>query len=351
MENNQIKEELHTKIELCKSEDVRLYVVVRQLKPGMKKSSKVLDKYLFKVYGIDSDDNVREYLKESSLREVQKLIDKKFDVVDYDIMDEDKEHLFSYAVSNKIESFSDVVQNQIKEEPKRIKRLSEIDDIEDVELWAYCVEFRNEGDVTNPSVEDEFVYTFRKIQPAKIVVDQRDNSSSWRKMITVKFNTDSAKLELFSGDVMSLEERIDCLYFNGTYYVVQKSTFETMVGFSEQYKDQAKKIVTNYVNLDKIEGLDKLGGMIENKPSLAKKLIRISKIGLLDNLETKVISKMARTAKRHKLTLKTNADKSKIKLEDEDDVEVLIKLAADYFKTGEVSEKSYGSYTGRLLKN
>ena len=41
-------------------EDTKLYLITRLLKPGMPKKSRVRDKYLFKVYQVDCNDELRE---------------------------------------------------------------------------------------------------------------------------------------------------------------------------------------------------------------------------------------------------------------------------------------------------
>ena len=40
-------------------------------------------------------------------------IDKNFDLVDYDILSDETENLFTYSIKNKVFSFSDVVTNQL----------------------------------------------------------------------------------------------------------------------------------------------------------------------------------------------------------------------------------------------
>ena len=59
-------QELLTKISETQQQELKLFFVTRHLKEDVRKSSKVLDKYLFKVYQIDINDEIREYLTEIS---------------------------------------------------------------------------------------------------------------------------------------------------------------------------------------------------------------------------------------------------------------------------------------------
>ena len=40
----------------------------------------------------------------------------------------------------------------------------------------------------------------------------------------------------------------------------------------------------------------------------------------------------------------------KIIIEEKDDIDIVLKMLADYYKTGEVTGKSYGSFSGKEIK-
>jgi hypothetical protein len=81
--------ELLEGIQLTLKEDVKLYFVTRAIKPGVAKRTPVKDKYLFKVYQIDCDDEVRSYLYEASIRQLGKIVQKNYEMIDYDILTPD----------------------------------------------------------------------------------------------------------------------------------------------------------------------------------------------------------------------------------------------------------------------
>lgn len=147
-----ILEELLEKLEDIEVSDTYLYFVTRVLKQNQKKNSKVLDKYLFKVYQVDINDEIRNHLYSLTQEQLSYLINKKTEVHEYDVITDDTQHLFTYSMTNKIMSFADVVNNQLKAIPPKITSLEEI--IEKEELWAYCVGFQNQ--------DKDNIFTFQK---------------------------------------------------------------------------------------------------------------------------------------------------------------------------------------------
>ena len=112
-------DEVLAKIKDTKEEDVKLHFITRILKSGVRKREKTLDKYIFKVYQIDVDDEIRQYLYDLSIKELERTVSKEYSLIDYDPISDDTDHLFSYKLKAETSSFSDVVVNQLgKELPK-----------------------------------------------------------------------------------------------------------------------------------------------------------------------------------------------------------------------------------------
>lgn len=102
-------QEILDKVSTTNVNDLRLYFITRVLKDNIKKSAKIIDKYLFKVYQVDIDDEIRQYLYDLSIEQLDKVIKKNYEILDYDVISDDTQHLFTYSMQNKIFSFSDVV--------------------------------------------------------------------------------------------------------------------------------------------------------------------------------------------------------------------------------------------------
>lgn len=332
-------QEILEKIESSKEDDLKLYFITRYLKENFKKSSKVLDKYLFKVYQVEINDEIRSHLYDLSKKQLEYIIKKDYEMVDYDVVSDDTEHLFTYSMQHKMNSFSDVVCNQLNGIPPTM--LS----IEDIlqnghELWAYCVGF-------NDLEAKDWIYTFRKIQSSKVAVDEKEGMGIF-KTIRTYFDTQSQKLKLLKGETVNLDKQIDCIYYDETFYIIKKAYFEQIVGLQEEYKEEAKNVAEILKNTNLINGVDFIERKIEENPSIHKKLVRISRIGNINTLDAKAIKKMQSVSK--KFGNKLNIKDGKINIEEENDVELVLRMLADYYKVGEVFGKHYGTFAGKEVK-
>lgn len=333
-------EKLSERLSEIKIDNTYLYFITRVLKPDIKKSSKVMDKFNFKIYQIDVNDEIRNHLYKLSQEQLAYLSSKKSEMQEYDVINDDTEQLFTYQMTNKAMSFADVVNNQLKSQPPKIKSLEEI--ITTEELWAYCVGFHIKG--------TDWIYTFRKILSGKVAIDEKDGTkrNTLQKTIRTIFNSKSQKLELIEGQTVNLDKQIDCIYYEDIFYIAKKTQFEQIVGLEEEYKAQAGEVIEELENTNMIEGLDILKKQIDENPSIHKKLVRLSKIGNYRELDTKVIKQMQKVCKSHgdKLKLKDG----KLFIEDEKDIDLALKMLGDYYKRGEVSGKAYGTFAGKQLQ-
>ena len=334
-----ILEELLEKLESIKINNTFLYFITRVLKSDVKKTSKIMDKYVFKVYQIDVNDDIREHLYSLTQEQLGYLINKKTELHEYDVITDDTEQLFTYSMTNKAMSFADVVNNQLKSRPPKIKNLEEI--IVEEELWAYCVGFHNKA--------NDWIYTFRKILSGKVAVDEKDGNkrNALQKTIRTIFNSKSKKLELIEGETVNLDKQIDCIFYKDTFYIAKKTQFEQIVGLEEEFKQQAADVISELEATNMIEGLEIMAKQIESNPAIHKKLVRLSKIGNYKDLDAKTIKTMQKVCKLHGDKLKVK--NGKLFIEDEGDIDLALKMLADYYKRGEVSGKAYGTFAGKQL--
>jgi len=334
-----ILEELLEKLESIKIDNTFLYFITRVLKPDVKKTSKVMDKFVFKVYQIDVNDEIREHLYSLTQEQLGYLIKKKTELHEYDVITDDTEQLFTYSMTNKAMSFADVVNSQLKSRPPKIKNLEEI--IVEEELWAYCVGFHNKG--------NDWIYTFRKILSGKVAVDEKDGNkrNALQKTIRTIFNSNSKKLELIEGETVNLDKQVDCIFYEDTFYIAKKTQFEQIVGLEEEFKQQASEVIEELEATGMIEGLEIMAKQIESNPAIHKKLVRLSKIGNYKDLDAKTIKTMQKVCKLHGDKLKVK--NGKLFIEDEGDIDLALKMLADYYKRGEVSGKAYGTFAGKQL--
>lgn len=254
-------QEILEKIAVTQVNDLRLYFITRVLKENVKKSAKIIDKYLFRVYQVDIDSEIRQYLYNLSVEQLEIIIKKDFEMLDYDVVSDDSQHLFTYFMQHKVLSFSDVVCNQLNQTPPKMQSIESILSNGD-ELWAYCVGF---NDLEN----QDWIYTFRKIQSGKVAVDEQEGKKIL-KIIRTRFDTTNQKLELLKGETVNLDKQIDCIYYDETFYVIKKANFEQIVGLQEEYKEEAKSVVNELKETGKFEGLEMVEKKIETTPSIHK---------------------------------------------------------------------------------
>ena len=321
------------------AENLKMYFVTRILKEGMKANSRVLEKFDFKVYQIEITDEVRKYLYELSLKQFQKIQNNEdLHFFDYDVIADETEHLFTYQMENKVGSFSDVVYNQLNQSPQKITDLNDI--LQDETLWAYCVEFEMDS--------DKSFYTFRKLSPGKVGVEKEKDGEkkSLGNQIRTFFDTNTNTLSLLKSDTVYLDKQIDCIFYEETFYVLKKYYFEQLVGLQEEYKKRAEDVATSISEHECFGDVKLLTEKIETKVAIHKKLMKLEKIGNLNFLTSKNLKKLETLGKKKKAPIKLKD--GKIQFETEEDIDNVIKLLCDYFKTGDYSGKPYGTYAGKL---
>lgn len=125
MEKKEINElqELRDRIALSKPSDAKLYFVTRILREGMQRRKAIADKFLYKVYQIDIDDEIRSYLYTSTICQLDKTLKKDIYLFDYDPISDDTESLFTYSIKGKALAFSDVVINQLSKIPPKVQSM------------------------------------------------------------------------------------------------------------------------------------------------------------------------------------------------------------------------------------
>lgn len=336
---NEIKEQIESE----DTKNIYLYFITRKLKDDFKKSSKVMNKYLFKVYQIDINDEIRNHLHELTIEQLGFLLKRKTELHEYDVITDDTQNLFTYQMRNKAMSFSDVVTNQLKSNPPKISSIEKI--ILSEELWAYSVGFYS---VINN--KDSWIYSFRKILSGKVAIDEKDSNSrsSLNKTLRTIFNSESKKLELIEGETINLDKQIDCIYHQEIFYIAKKTQFEQIVGLEEEYKNEANEVIEELERTNLIDGIDIIKQQIDINPSIHKKLVRLSKLGNYKEMNGKNIKKMKKVSKAYGNELKIKD--GKLFIENESDIDLALKMLADYYKKGEVSGKGYGTFAGIQLQ-
>ena len=162
-----ILEDILANLNNTKKSNIYLYFILRTLKEGIKKSSKMIDKYDYLIYQIDINDDVRYYLYDNATLHLTHLIKKKTTITEYEIISDDTEQWFTYPLERLDASmaFSDVINNQlkIKSEIPKVQDLDEI--LSTGTLWSYCIGFEYE--------QGSWIYLFRKVLASKVATEKK----------------------------------------------------------------------------------------------------------------------------------------------------------------------------------
>lgn len=92
---------------------------------------------------------------------------------------------------------------------------------------------------------------------------------------------------MIQGETVNLDKQVDCLYYNDIFYIAKKTQFEQIVGLEEEYKKQAKEVLTQLEETKMITGLEIINQQIESNPSIHKNWFDLPKSGITKELTPK----------------------------------------------------------------
>lgn len=336
-----ILKEIADKIKEVDKTDTHLFFITRKLKPGTRKNTKSSDKYDFFIYKVDSDNEIRDFLKLSAKQQIEKAISKGVEISEYTVISDDVDQVFTYQLKDKASSFAKILSERLVHHSQIPSLIDLKETATDEELWAYCVGFNQ---------LDDWIYTFRKIKPSKVGIDENDNHNKgfFKKLIRTQFNTKSTKLEVLENETISFDKQMDCIYYKELFYVLHKFDFENMIGMADELKELAFHTIGEIEKLGLLDGIEILTNETVANPSLHRRLVRLSKINLYQNLSQETMSKMQSVALELGKDLKIKD--GKIVIENNIDVHIVVELFSDYYKEGRISGKQYGTYSGKELK-
>lgn len=339
-QNNTVSElqSLRERISHTSQSDIKLYFIVRMLRDKRLKKQSVMSKYIYKAFQIDIEDAIRGYVYASTIDDLDKILKKDYSMVEYDPIADDSENLFTYSMKGKGLAFADVVENQLCRAVERVKSLKVFQD-NGLELWAYCVGFEEES--------GDSIFTFRKISKAKMAVQDNENPEKKKNFFNTILNTSTHQLEMLHGEVLALDRYVDCVYVDEAFYILRKVPFEQIVGIQEEFQEKALEIVSQLEETNRIEGIEILRDKVKAGTGLHKKLAKIAKNGGIPDLTPQTLDKMRQIGITYGNPITIKDDK--IYIESEDDLDSIIKMLGDYYKVGEISGKSYGTFAGKIL--
>lgn len=326
-------EELLARINETDVGNVYLYLIVRSLKPDTSARTRVTERYNFDLRQIDIDDTIRKHLRNLTVEILEKNIEKKPDIYDYSPISDSSQRVFTYSMENNAISFSSVIEKHESGQVEKVHDFGEI--VRSENLWAYCVAFYDDA-------KDEWVFTFKKVKPGQAVVDE-DNPGqrSHFGRIRTRFNSNNDKLEVLNGETFVLEKSIDCFFYDKSFLIISKSAFEEIVDLKVEQERQARECFEELKELGFIEGLELVAEILDGNHGLHKKLVRMQSIGSYKAID---IEKIKSVIKELELELTVTDDK--IVITAHKDIDLVIKLLAEFYKQGLVSGETFGTFAG-----
>ena len=319
-----------------KSQEIRLFFVTRHLKPGISKAAKMLDKYGFRLFGVDIEPALQEMFLDITRQQIVGAVENKdLAVTEYEAIDDDTAKLYSYDIKNRAIPFREVVQIQIKHPDKIVTDIGGF--LKQEELWAYCVQI-------NKGIE-MLCLTFTKLYKNRVAVDEAANPESplYSKLLRTTFNVKAAKLELLEGDTINFDRRVDCLYSFETeqMYVFNKSNFERIVSLEEEFRAIAQLVAAKLKKAAIIDGLENVAQELENDTVLHKRLYKLAKTIDVQMLDKKRVQKMRLIIRQFRLEVKIMKDK--LHVQTKRDLDEVIKLLEDYYLKSQQTGNLYGA--------
>lgn len=317
------------------SSSLNLFFVTREVKDGIAKSAKVVDKYCFKAWGSDVSPELEEFFVKNLAKQLDRVMgSENYELEPYDVISDDLPNkLYAYALNNAL-SFSHVVNDQII--PGLNNSITSLSDVKN-NLWAYCLK------ITSP--EGCFLM-FRKLSKGKVVTDQ---SQTIKEKISSYFDSTTAELKASLQESITFDDKLDCIFVDEEFFVFKKSGFENIVGLEEEFKEAANDVIDIVKATELIEGVEHIEALLKESKSLLKTLSNIAKKGHHHKLNPEEIGKMKDVLHKFEGKELKTTDEGKLLLEDKNDVGYFIKLLNDYYKQGMVSGDFYGTNGGRLL--
>lgn len=314
---------------------LNLFFVTREVKDGISKSAKVVDKYCFKAWSVDASPDLDEFFLKNLSKQLDRVVESEgYELEPYEVISDDVPNkLYSYALNNAL-SFSEVVTDQII--PGSSRSITSLASVKK-NLWAYSLK------ITSPR---GCFLMFRKLSKGKVVTDQ---DQTMKEKISSYFDSSTAELKASLQESITFDDKLDCIFIDNEFFVFRKSGFENIVGLEEDFNEAANDVIDIVEATDLIDGVEHIKASLKESRSLLKTLSNIAKKGHHHNLNHEEIKKMKEVLHRFEGKELKSTREGRLLLEDKNDVGYFIKLLNDYYKQGLVSGDVYGTHGGRLL--
>lgn len=334
--------------EFEKADQVRLFLIERIENSDQQKMK--LGKFSFLPYEVDLDNNSGEDLFSMVKKGILSVLKRKPEITKYEIISEDTHQIFTNPENSKISAFNNLLTSSLE---STVAKVEDVDSFSKIKkIWAIGLKFYN------LSSEKSF-YAFRKVSETKVLMKEQEavmaksaKKPSLKRVITAttlnyRFDLKSKKLVPFDGFSLSIEKSIDLVCIDGEKYIFQKSGFESLVGATEYIQEQAPKVSEDMELKSFIQGFDHVKTVLKGNINLMRKFLRVLKNKVLELENAKILENI--NAQEALLNRGVKIKNGMIQVENEGEVEEVIRYLSDYYKTGLMTKKTFGTYSGKVI--
>lgn len=314
---------------------VRLYLITREVRPDIPRSRRDIYKYAYKTHRLQLNPEVQEYVLSRYDQQLARL--REVDLEPYHVIDTDEPRVVLFDVTGKEFSFMEVLRHQILQ-GNDVPAVLDINALEG-DPWAYIFAL--------PGEDGRILYTLNKISKGKIAVDERDYAG-WSKRFHLKFNTRERRLEFLDSPTLSLEAQASAYYFDERFYIINKAQFEQIVGIEEEFESAAISALERVSGSGLVEGLDLAQEEITKSKRLLKRLAHLMVYDDLTDVTPARLEKMKEVAGYHQLEF--NIVDDRVRIENKKDLDVFVRLLEDYYLKSPQTGHDYGSRVKRRIR-
>lgn len=180
---------------------------------------------------------------------------------------------------------------------------------------------------------EKSIYIYSKFYPVNLIKQGK---------VIKLFNLDN-RFKMFTDQLIQITGKFDIIRYNNEYYIRKYEILEKFYQFDNVIKERTESDFEKIKELEIIEDEDKLLNYLENKPSGARKFIKVmasSKV-IQKNIPNNQLISFVTNHPKLKDNIKTNNDGNKFILKTNKSCDFFIKLLDDDFLKSELTEEEY----------
>lgn len=270
----------------------------------------------------DIDNNALPQILNLYKNEIEKeIIDKEdLELLDLSEADERKNVIYKYDFDKEREPFLSV-NTVVNDEDIRMFSFSD-DNLENVD--AIIAKIGN---------SDESMYLYSKFYSINLIKQGK----------VIRLIKSDQRFEMFTDQLIQITSKIDIIRYNSEYYIKKYDILEKFYQFDDVIRERTKNDFKKITKLEIIEDEDKLFNYLENKPSRARKFIKVmasSKV-IQKNISNNQLISFVTNHSKLKDNIKTNDEKNKFVLKTNKSCDYFLKLLDDDFLKSELTQEEY----------